>query len=379
MPSIPLPAVPPRPRRPAPRLDRRALNRALLARQLLLQRVGLSVPATLERLVGMQAQQPLPPYVGLWTRLAGFGPDDLARLLESRRVVRLALMRSTLHLVTARDCLALRPVLHPVLARGLAGGGGRVAGVDLAALAGYARALVDERPRTSGELGTLLAARFAGRDPAALAYAARGLLALVQVPPRGLWGKSGLPLCTTAESWLGQPLGQERSPVPLVRRYLAAFGPATVADMQAWSGLTRLAEVVAAMPALVRFADGDGRELYDLRGAPRPDADTPAPVRFLPEYDNALLAHDERSRIVDGGHRGLMMTPNGIIPGCVLVDGFVGATWKIARLPGQATLTVSPFARLSPAARAAIADEGAQLLEFAAAGQRHQLRFDRPR
>ncbi len=362
-------------------LGSRALNRALLARQGLLRRWTIPPAEAVERLVGMQAQAPDPPYVGLWTRLEGFRPDDLARLVEERAVVRIALMRSTIHLVTARDCLALRPLLQPVIERSFRGGfGRRLEGVDDAALADAARALVEETPRTFAGIGAALGERWPDRDPAALSAAARTLLPLVQVPPRGLWGRSGPAAHTTAEAWLGRPLDAAPSLDALVLRYLAAFGPATVADVQTWSGLTRLRDVVERLrPGLLAFRDEGGRELFDLPDAPRPDPDTPAPARFMAEWDNVLLSHAERSRIVAGEHRGRVYTVNGVMPGTILVDGFVAGTWKMERSRGAATLRVEPFAPLAADDEAALAAEGERLLEFAAAETpAREVRFAAP-
>ncbi|MET0397157.1 MAG: winged helix DNA-binding domain-containing protein [Longimicrobiaceae bacterium] len=349
-------------------LGRRALNRALLARQGLLRRWTIPPAEAVERLVGMQSQAPDPPYVGLWTRLEGFRPEDLARLVEAHAVVRIALMRSTIHLVTARDCLALRPLLQPVIERSFRGGfGRRLEGVDDAALADAARVLVEERPRTFAEIGAALGERWPDRDPAALAAAARTLLPLVQVPPRGLWGRSGPAAHTTAEAWLGQPLDPIPAPDAMLLRYLAAFGPATVADAQTWSGLTRLREAVERLrPGLRAFRDERGRELFDLPDATRPGADTPAPVRFIAEWDNLLLSHADRSRIVPEEHRARVFTVNGVMPGTILLDGFVAGTWKLERSRASATLRVTPFAPPSPDDEAALAAEGQRLLDFAA-------------
>ena len=364
-----------------PVLGRRALNRALLARQGLLRRWTIPPVEAVERLVGMQAQAPDPPYVGLWTRLEGFRPDDLARLVEERAVVRIALMRSTIHLVTARDCLALRPLLQPVLDRGFRGAyGRRLEGMDTAALADAARALVEERPRTYADLGAALGERWPDRDPAALAAAARTLLPLVQVPPRGLWGRGGPAAHTTAEAWLGRPLDTTYPLDQVVLRYLAAFGPASVADAQTWSGLTRLKDAVERLrPGLLAFRDESGRELFDLPDAPRPDPDTPAPVRFMAEWDNVLLSHADRTRVMSEEHRRRIFTPNGIFPGTILVDGFVAGTWKIERSRGAATLRVEPFAPLAPDDEAALAAGGERLLDFAAAeAPAREVRFTAP-
>jgi hypothetical protein len=363
-------------------LSRRALNRALLERQLLLRRSQLSAAEAIEHLVGMQAQAPNAPYVGLWARLGGFGPDELAQLIAERRAVRLALMRGTVHLVSADDALTMRPLIQPLLDHALYRNttyGPGVRGMDLDALVAAGRALVEERPRTLKELGELLQAQWPDRPGASLAYAIRNQLALVQTPPRGIWGQRGQAICTTAEAWLGRPLDPAPSLDALVLRYLAAFGPASPRDMQVWSGLKGLREVFARLqPQLVIFRDENGVELFDLPNAPRPDPDTPAPVRFLPEFDNLLLAHADRTRVVDD-HWKKIFTGNTIF-GSVLVDGFVCGTWTIERLPAATTLRIAPFAALSAQERAAVADEGADLLGFAASdAQAHDIQFAAPR
>ncbi len=351
-------------------LSGRAVNRAFLARQLLLSRAPLGVAETIEHLIGLQAQLPNPPYVGLWTRLADFKADDLARMLVDREAVRIVLMRGTIHLVTAADCLALRPVLADFLERALRTSpwGKGLVGLDYADLARAGRELVEERPLTFAELGALLAARWPDRDPGALANGVRNLVPLVQVPPRGVWGKSGVARHTSAESWLDRPLGTDRDPAPVVLRYLAAFGPATVRDVQTWSGLTRLGEVLERLrPSLRTFRDEQGAELFDLPGAPRPEPDTPAPVRLLPEFDNALLSHADRGRIMANEHRKVLFSnANGQIPGGLLVDGWVAGMWKLVRAKKAATVQVTPFGRLPKRAVGAVTTEAAALLDFAA-------------
>ncbi len=350
----------------APTLGPRALNRATLDRQLLLRRAANSVRDAVEHLVGMQAQAPLAPYVGLWSRLRDFRADGLAGLIVSRRAVRAPLMRATVHLVTARDALALRPLVRPAHARTFAQAFGRdLAGLDREALLAAARDLLDEAPRTRAELGRLLAGRFPGRDPASLAYAVSLLLPVVQVPPRGVWGTTGPAALAPLESWLGRPVDADPAPDPVVLRYLGAFGPATVRDVQAWSGLTRLREVVERLrPRLRTFRDEAGAELFDLPDAPRPDPDTPAPVRFLPEYDNLLLSHADRTR-VNPDRRPVPLPPgNGASFGTVLVDGVFRATWAITRAPERATLTVRPYPALSTSDSVAVTEEGARMLAF---------------
>ena len=323
-------------------LSRRALNRATLERQLLLRRARLPALDAVEHLVGLQAQVPLNPYTALWSRLERFRPQELADLLVERRVVRTVVMRATIHLVTADDCLLLRPLAQPVLTA--------------------------ERPRTGGELRAAFEERFPGHDAAALAYACRCLLALVQVPPRGVWGRTAQVSSSTAEAWLGRPLAADPSVDDMVLRYLAAFGPAAVADAATWSRLTGLRAVVERLrPRLRVFRDERGRELFDLPDAPRPDPDTPAPPRFLPEYDNVLLSHADRSRFRSAGDRP-QASVTGPVHGTVLSGGFLCGTWRLdrARDTGAATLVVTPVERLTKRAGAALAAEGRRFLRFVA-------------
>jgi hypothetical protein len=350
-------------------LTTRALNRATLDRQLLLRRAKLSAFEVVEHLVGMQAQAPLPPYFGLWTRLHRFRPDDLARLILDRRVVRIVLMRGTVHLVSAADCLALRPLVQPIMDADLRTNttySAGIADVDLPSLAAAGRQLLDEKPRTNAELRPLLGAQWPNNDVSSLAFAIRNLLPLVQIPPRGIWGSGGQPTFATAETWLGRPLDSDVSPDDVVVRYLAAFGPATVADVQTWSGLTRLREVLERLrPRLRTFRDESGKELFDLPDASRPDPDAPAAPRFLPPFDNLLLSHADRTRVISDPDRKRLSTSNGVMPGTVLVDGFVCGTWKITRDRAAATLCVDAFRRLSKKDTAALGREGARLLSFA--------------
>jgi DNA glycosylase AlkZ-like len=349
-------------------LGRRALNRALLERQLLLRRRRIAVPDAVKRLVGLQAQVPRDPYVALWSRLDRFRPEALAEPIAERRAVRMGLLRATLHLVTDRDALGLRPILEPVMQRTLYGQspfGRALDGLDVDELKAFATRLLVELPRTRAELIPFLAERWPDHDAAHLSYAAMYLLPLVQVTPRGVWGLTGRSAFTTVEHWLGRPLDAETAPEEMVLRYLAAFGPATPGDARSWSGLTGMREVLERLrPRLRTFRDERGRELFDVRGAPLPDPDTPAPVRFLPEYDNVQLGHDDRSRIVAPGLKG--WTDVGW--GSVLVDGFGAARWK-AELDGErATLWVEPFSKITRTDRAEICEEGERLVAFLAPG-----------
>ena len=331
----------------------------------------MSTADAIEHLVGMQAQIPADPYIALWSRLQNFRTDDLARLITDRKAVRMRLFRATIHLVTARDGLALRPVVQAALERLFQSGspfGRKLTGVDLDQLLRLGRTLVDERPRTSAELRPLLHKRWPKRDQDSLAAAIGYLLPLVQVPPRGVWGAPGQPRRTTLEAWLGRPLGRTRTPDALIIRYLEAFGPATVADARTWSGLSALSEVFERLRSRLRtFRDESGRELFDVPDGPVPDPETPAQVRFLPVYDNIVLSHADRTRIVrpfDSKRAGYMEGANF---GSVLIDGFVGATWTLKREPKVATLRVVLIDRLPKRERVAVEDEGARLLTFVAA------------
>jgi hypothetical protein len=343
-------------------LGPRALNRALLARQLLLERARMPVVDALEHLVGMQAQEPLAPYVGLWSRLEGFRPEGLGGLLLERRVVRLVMIRATQHLFTARDALALRPVLQGVLDRRCLGHLRRdLEGLERAEVEAAARAILLEKPRIHSELSKLLAERWPDRRPDALGWAAVLWLPLVQVTPRGVWGTNGPAALTPIEAWLGESPNGPGSADALVLRYLGAFGPAAAADVRTWSGMAGVREILERLrPQLVTFRDENGRELFDLADAPRPDPETPAPVRFVPEYDNLLLSHADRTRVIHPADAVRLGR------GAVLLDGFVCATWRIVRDKQSATLEIEPFRHLSDEARGAVAGEATRLVAFAA-------------
>ena len=352
-----------KPRRsPGTVLGRRSLNRALLARQMLLNRRRVPVGEALEALVGMQAQEPQAPYVGLWSRVEGFEPEELSQLIDARGAVRGSLFRATLHLVTANDWRSLRPLIAPVLARGLRSSpfSRALTDIDLPEVLALGRKLLAERPRTRAELGPLLAEQFSV-DPTSLAYAVSYLEPLVQVPPRGLWRRGGQARWTTDQEWLGPARASDLSLQGLILRYLAAFGPATIQDIQAWSGLAQLRAVANALRGrLASFEDEQGRELFDLPDSPLPDPEVPVPVRFLPPFDNAILAHADRARIIAPADRDRVWADR--LMRTFLVDGFVAGTWQL----DAAVLRVKPFRALSASDRRAVKEEARRLLAFVA-------------
>ena len=354
-------------------LSQRALNRATLARQYLLERASVRAVDAIERLAGMQSQAPLAPYVGLWTRLRDFAPGELATLTQERRVVRLQLMRNTVHLVSARDALDWAALFAPLPAAEFnANFRAGTAGADLAAVLDEARRLLAERPRTRAELGRLLAERWPQAERRALGYAVTLHLVLCQVPPRGVWGKGGAAIWAPLADWLGAPL--DSVPVDaLVLRYLGAFGPASVADVQAWSGLTRLREVVERLPLRVLRGEA-GQTLYDLPGAPRPAEDAPAPPRFLPEYDNLLLSHSDRSRVIPHQRPVPLPPGNGATGGTFLIDGLWQGSWQLR----DQKLRIRPFVELRPADRDTLLAEAAGLCAFIAPATAPDVVLDHP-
>jgi hypothetical protein len=236
-------------------------------------------------------------------------------------------------------------------------------GLDLAEVVAAGRELVEAEPLTTAQLATALAARWPDRVPNSLAYASRFLLPIVQVPPRGVWGKKAAPKATTAQVWLGQPLATETAADDAVLRYLAAFGPASVADIRIWSWLTGLREVVDRLrPRLRTFRDEAGRELFDIKDGLLVDADVPAPIRFLPQYDNIFLSHDDRSRILIEK----MTVPDLIWRGGVLIDGFISGAWRIRREKGRATMTIELVPSVAGAQRVELEEEAARAFAFVA-------------
>lgn len=343
-------------------LGRRALNRAFLARQHLLARTAIPVEAMIEHLVGMQAQNPLDPYVALWSRLEGFLPDALATLIIERRALRMGLLRTTLHLVTDRDALWLYPIIYPVLARAWTSSPfvKRLHGTDVEAVVAAGRAALEEEPRTLTALGNLLHERWPDRDPSPLAYAARFLLPIVQLPPRGVWNRPSRPPGPRSRHGSAGPWAAIANRTRRCCAILAAFGPASVSDIRTWSWLTGLGNVVERIrPLLVTFRDEAGRELFDLPDAPRPNQDTPAPPRFLPAFDNLLLSHQDRSRVFADSAFGRV---TGRV-GTFLVDGFVRGQWQIDNPGAEAVLILEPFDALADVDGETLLEEGSRLLE----------------
>ncbi|MFE9407008.1 winged helix DNA-binding domain-containing protein [Streptomyces sp. NPDC006530] len=361
----------------APPLSRRALNRATLDRQLLLKRSdALSPKDAVAHLLGLQAQNVKPPYFALWSRLAGFRPEALSELLEAREVVRMVTLRSTIHIHTADDALTLRLLVQAARDRELNAFRKGLVGVDTERLGAIVRALVEERPYSMKELREALLKEWPDADPFALSVAARCVLPLVQVTPRGLWGRGGQVALTTVEHWLGRPAGPVPAPDATVLRYLGAFGPASVKDMRTWSGLTRLGPVFARLrPELAVFRDENGVELFDLPDASRPDEDTPAPPRFLPEFDNLLLSHADRARVVPPEHKGRAWSGNQAHR-TLLVDGFLAGIWRVEeRKDGSALLTVQLLEALGAARRGEVAEEAGRLLADMTRATSYDVRF----
>ena len=348
-------------------LTLRELNRATLARQLLLERAAIPVPAAIERLVGLQAQLAVAPYVGLWTRLRDFQRDDLARLIEGHNVVKATLMRATLHLATAEDYPWLRTTLQPVMtyAAEAITKQRETGDLDVPALVAMAREYIAEQPRTFEAISAMLAERMPGRDIGALRYTVRTHLPLVQVPISSGWSFPGKPAFALAESWLGRPILAQANLPELVSRYLAAFGPATVQDMQTWSGLGKLKDAIGEMKSELRtYRDERGRELLDLPDMPLPDAAAPAPVRFLPEYDNLLLSHQNRTRVIPDKYHAHVFLAGLRVRATILVDGFVAGAWKIEKTKNTATLMIEPFEPLTRPDRDALSEEAERLVRL---------------
>ena len=325
---------------------------------MLLRREPVTVVDAVERLAGLQAQEPKPPFVALQARLADFDAGELRTAIRAGDVVRATLMRGTLHLVSASDFLALRNAVAADLDAVIRMLGARAAGLDVEVVTAAARELLAQEPRTFNELRALLQERFPDVNHRALGYVSRMALPLTMVPTDDRW-------CFPRDSAFALP---KRKPgrgdaAKLVRRYLAAFGPASVADAQGWAGVKGLQRVFDELE-LETFSDEQGRRLFDLPDAPRPGEDVPAPVRLLGEFDSLMLAHADRTRLIDDEHRPLVTTKNLRVKAAFLVDGRVAGTWTAARKRKEATLTLAPFGKLAKRSIAELEREAEALLRF---------------
>lgn len=354
-------------------LTTRELNRALLDRQFLVQRQGTTAPEMIERLGGLQAQSAPGPYVGLWTRLEDYDRTDLAGRIADRSVVKAAWLRGTLHLVTADDYRRHRSTLQPMLTAAYQDiAKRRQPDVEVADVVAAAREHLAEAPRTFAELSAFLSGRWPDDDVGTMRHAVRMHLPIVQVPVEKGWSYPAKPQFALADEWLDaevpvEPGGKDDPDAALddlVERYLRAFGPAGVTDVATWSGLPGVAESIERLrPDLAVYKVGR-TEVYDLADTPLPDPDTPVPPRYLPEFDNVLLSHRKRDRIVADEHRKQVFLPALRVAPTVLVDGFVAGTWAVTAKRGEAVLEVTPFGRLAKADKAALADDGEGLVRF---------------
>jgi hypothetical protein len=342
-------------------LTQRQLNRALLARQLLLERRELPAAEAIGRVGGLQAQASIPPFVGLWTRVAGFDQGELQSLLDERRIVRATMMRHTIHFVSAYDYVWLRPTIQPALEAGFgAQTRKRLAGVDLEPFLKAARKEFRKHPLTFAEVKELIRSLAPDGDVDAIAYGIRTRVELIGVPNQSRWRFGGRAPFVLAEDWLGRKLAAP-DPPEMVRRYLAAFGPATPGDATAWSGVGGMRKVFEGMRGELRvFRDEAGRELFDVADGLLPGEDVEAPVRFLPEFDNTLLGHKDRTRVIADEHRSRVYITAGRMVGTVLLDGFAAAAWRIV----DGELVLEPFRTLTKAEKAAIKPEAEALRDW---------------
>jgi hypothetical protein len=331
------------------RLSARTLNRTLLARQHLLERVDLPVPALVEHLVGLQAQENLPPFLSLAARLSSLDPEDVTRGLEDRSLVRLLTLRGTIHLLIADDALSLRPWTFPVHARERKVSQNTRPGLHLTPdqVDAAAAAALANGPLPVKALGEAMARQLPDVPANALAHLARVDLPLAQLPPRGCWQQSGGVVYDYVDRWVGRPLA-EPDPASFVRRYLRAFGPASAADVTTWSGVTGMAALMKGMDDLVRHEDDAAKALYDVPDGELADPDTPAPVRLLGTYDNVWLSHAARDRVTAPDKRRRWMGTNGGTASTVFVDGMLEGLWRVE--DGH-PVVVELFRTLTPAER----------------------------
>ena len=349
-------------------LSTRALNRATLARQHLIAPSPMTGAEMVAYLNGIQAQAPQAPYLALWSRLAAFDPETLSVGLLDRSLVRIVTMRGTVHLHTAADALTMRALVQPALARRMTAMPDYrqlATRVDPETVLAWGREQVEREPATLAALRPPLLAQWPDIDPTPATRLLNYVLPMVQVPPRGLWGRSGQPALTTLEAWTGAEMPATPDIDAVIRRFVAAYGPVSVLDAQTWSGLTRLGPVFARLrEEFVTFRNEAGRELFDLPDAPRPDEATPVPVRILAPFDTILIGYKHRERVMPPGHQSLIFTQNGLVRPTVLVDGFTAGIASTARAKETATLTVDLLRPVPAGTRAEIEAEGRCLLAF---------------
>ena len=341
----------------------RAVNRATLARQILLARESVPAVEVIGRLVGMQGQEAKHPYVGLWSRIDDFEESELDRAVQERDVVRGTMFRGTLHLVTAADYLRFRMTVAPVLEAGLKVLGDRGTGLEPEKVVAAAEKLLAKEPLTFTEVRDALQQQFPDVNERALGFCTRMLVPLVVYPTDVRWSWAANSKFTPAEEWIGKKLQKRAYLKELITRYLQAFGPATPADFQTWSGLQKAKPVFDELE-LETFTDEAGKTLYDVPDAPRPDPDTAAPVRFLPEFDNVLLSHAKRERIIADEHKPAVFTKNLRVKATYTVDGLVAGLWTSEKKRGVGTLTLTPFGRTLKKTQAELEREASGLIRF---------------
>lgn len=342
-------------------LTQRELNRSLLARQLLLKRSALSVPRALEQLAGIQAQYAPSSYVRLWTSLRRFAMGDLDRLLEQRKVVQGTLMRSTIHLVSARDYWRFAEGIGPSRQEWWRQTWGKeFSWAEMERIAAKLDAELTGRAWPRKDLDQLM------RSHSTTVWSG-AWVALIRVPPSGTWSRRRADLFQRAAEWIGRSDADERSGLEhLLRRFLGGFGPARLTDAAGWAGvaLPKMRSVAEEM-TLRRFRDERDRELVDIPRASLPSADVSAPVRFLPTWDATLLVHSRQTQILPEAYRSLVFntkTPHSV--GTFLVDGFVAGSWRAERAGERSTLVYTPFERLPTAEERELREEGAGLIRF---------------
>lgn len=350
-------------------LSLRQINRATLARQMLLERSGVGAASAISQLVSLQAQIPKPPFIGLWTRLEAFEKDQLLAALRDRSVVRApAMMRHTVHVMASEDFLRFRTTIQPALTRGFTSiTRNRIEGIDMDALLAEMRKKLADGVITTGEMLELAEQFEPEGDHSALRYGLRTFIPLVNIPDDSAWGFGRTVSFADPTEFLGEAPDPAEHVRELIKRYLAAFGPASPADAQAWSGLAGLKPTFESMRSeLLSFKTEESKEIFDLPDAPRPASDIPAPVRFLPDYDNLVVSHADRRRVMSEEHRPRVSLKAARVRATFTLDGFVAGTWRVEKKGKRSTLVVEPFAKLAKRDRKLLEDEGERLLAFIA-------------